>query len=91
MSLSFSKLKTSALGLQDVLTFGKFKGCRICDIVQEQYEYLQWAEKALNLKYQPLLRETIEEMARQAKWKQHYEEEIEPYLRDTVEFDDLPF
>ena len=79
MSLSFNKLKSPLLGLNDQITFGKFKGCRICDIVQDHYEYLIWAAKSGLVKYQPIVVETIQEMASFARWEQHYNEEIAPY------------
>lgn len=85
MSLSFKTLKSPLLGLSDQITFGKFKGCRICDIVQDQYEYLIWAEKAGLVKYQPIVVETIQEMASFARWETHKAEEIDPYTKEQAD------
>ena len=82
MSLSFKKLKSPLLGLHDQITFGKLKGCRICDVVQDHYEYLIWAEKSGLVKYQPIVIETIQEMASFARWETHYTEEIAPYTKE---------
>jgi len=83
MSLSFKSLKSPLLGLHDQITFGKLKGCRICDVVQDHYEYLIWAEKSGLVKYQPIVIETIQEMASFARWEQHIEE-VKPYLEDDL-------
>ena len=97
MSLSFKKLKSPLLGLHDQITFGKLKGCRICDVVQDHYEYLIWAEKSGLVKYQPIVIETIQEMASFARWEQHYEEEIKPWFDEGAEppvlvlDEDVPF
>lgn len=84
MSLGFKKLKSPLLGLDDQITFGKLKGCRICDVVQDHYEYLIWAEKSGLVKYQPIVIETIQEMASFARWEQYIEEEVKPYLEDDL-------
>jgi hypothetical protein len=41
MAKSFSSLKTT-IGLYDFLTFGKFKGCRVDSLIEEDYDYLQY-------------------------------------------------
>lgn len=35
----------------DKLTFGKLKDCRVCDVIQDHYEYLIWCEKQGFAKY----------------------------------------
>lgn len=82
MSLSFKNLKSPLLGLQDKLTFGKLKDCRICDVVQDHYEYLIWAEKQGLVKFQPIVIETIQEMASFARWEVHQAEEVDPYTKE---------
>lgn len=87
MAIGFNKLKSSLLAPTDVLAFGKFSGCRVCDIVEDNYEYLIWAEKAGLVKYS---RDTIAMVLKVANFeleKQHYEEEIKPYLDS---FEDVP-
>ena len=51
MAVSFNKLKSPKLGLTDKITFGKLKDCRVCDVVQDHYEYLIWAEKQGYVKF----------------------------------------
>lgn len=63
MALNFKNLKDPKLGLLDKLTFGKFKDCRICDIIKDHYEYLIWAEKQGYVKFQQIVTETIIEAA----------------------------
>ena len=53
MAISFNKLKDPKLGMLDKLTFGKLKDCRVCDVAQDHYEYLIWAEKNGFVKFQP--------------------------------------
>ena len=84
MALQFNKLKNPKLGLTDTITFGKLKGCRICDVAQDHYEYLIWAEKSGYVKFQPEAIELIQEQASFAKWQIHIEEEIKPWLEDDL-------
>ena len=86
MSLNFKSLKSPLLGLHDQVPIGKLKGCRICDVVQDHYEYLIWAEKQGLVKYQPAVIKTIQEAAGFALQEQHYEEEIKPWLDEDVPF-----
>ena len=41
MAIAFNKIKTK-LNLYDKLTFGKFKDCRVCDILVDHIEYLEY-------------------------------------------------
>jgi len=69
--------------MEDKLTFGKFKDCRICDIINEDYEYLIFLEKGGYVKYNIDLTEKIKQIAGFELEKAHYEEEIAPYLEDV--------
>lgn len=40
MAKTFLSLKDPKLGGLDILTFGKLKGCRVCDVIQDHYNYL---------------------------------------------------
>lgn len=82
MSLSFKNLKSPVLNLEDKITVGKLQGCRVCDVIQDHYEYLIWADKAGILKFSKIVVETIQEHAGYKAQQRHYEEEIEPYLKD---------
>jgi len=94
MAISFGKLKDPKLGLTDKLTFGKLNGCRICDVAQDHYEYLIWAERQGYVKYQQEVIDLIHEQASFAKWKIYQEEEVDPYMEPhfPVLFEeDIPF
>ena len=84
MSLSFKSLKSPVLDLQDKILVGKLQGCRVCDVVQDHYEYLIWADKAGLMKFSKIVVETIQEMASFARWEQHIEEEVKPYLENDL-------
>lgn len=102
MAISFNKLKDPKLGLLDKLTFGKLKDCRVCDVIQDHYDYLIWAEKEGYVKFQQIVIETIQETANFAKWEAPTEpEKTDAYLKkasrggyvfDDFDWDDdIPF
>lgn len=97
MAISFNKIKNPKLGLTDTITFGKLAGCRVCDVAQDHYEYLIWAEKSGFVKFQPEAIELIQEQASFAKWQVHYDEEVKPWFDENspppLIFDegDVPF
>ena len=80
MAISFNSLKSPLLGLTDTIQVGKLTGCRVCDVIQDHYEYLIWADKQGLLKFQGLVVETIAEQAGFKAEQQHYREEIAPYV-----------
>lgn len=84
MSITFNKLKSPLLDLQDKITVGKLSGCRICDVVQDHYEYLIWAEKTGLFKYTKIVTETIQEHAGYKAQQRYIEEEIKPWLEDDL-------
>lgn len=79
MAKTFLSLKDPKLGGLDILTFGKLKGCRVCDVIQDHYNYLIWAEKEGYVKFQQIIVETIQEVANFAKW----EAPLEGTISDT--------
>lgn len=95
MSLSWKNLKSPLLGLQDLIPFGKLKGCRVCDVIQDHYEYLIWADKAGLAKFQPIVVETIQEAAKFADAQIHYEQEVKPWIdedpKPLILDEDVPF
>ena len=80
MAIQFNKLRNPKLGLTDTITFGKLKGCRVCDVAQDHYEYLIWAEKQGYVKFQIEAIELIQEQASFARWKINEAEEVAPYM-----------
>lgn len=95
MAKSFSSLKDPRLGLKDILPIGKFKGCRVCDIIKDDWEYLKWMQTNTSVKFQT---DVLEEIT--AAWdtwscETHYQEEVAPYISTNQWFmnddEDIPF
>ena len=99
MAISFSKLKNPALAPTDQLMFGKFKGCRVCDIVEDQFPYLMWLDANKMVSFTTESKKLMATTADLAKAKRHYEEEEKPYEDGysespgvhEINFDDVPF
>lgn len=97
MALSFKNIKNPRLGLADTITFGKLAGCRVCDVAQDHYEYLIWAERAGYVKFQTEAIELIQEQASFAAWQVHQEQEVKPWFEEislkpvVFDDDDVPF
>lgn len=87
MSKAFKDTKSTELGFEDKLTFGKFKDCRICDIINEEYDYLIFLEKEGYVKYNIYLIEKIKQVAGFELDRVDYTNEVEPFLSD---FEDIP-
>jgi hypothetical protein len=89
--VSFNRIK-KGLGLTDTLTFGKFNGCRVDSLLEDEFEYLIW----LHLNMKNLAREVVDKAYKKREFadsERHYNEEIAPYLEDDSKgiFDDIPF
>lgn len=80
MAIGFKNLRSPLLDLTDKITVGKLSGCRVCDVVEDHYEYLIWAEKSGLFKYTKIVTETIQEHAGYKNQQRHYTEEVEPYV-----------
>jgi hypothetical protein len=80
MAISFKNIKSTVLDMTDKITVGKLQGCRVCDVVQDHYEYLIWADKQGFLKFTKIVIETIQEHAGYKAQQRHYEEEVAPYV-----------
>lgn len=99
MAKSFSTLKDPKLGLLDKITFGKLKDCRVCDVVEDHYEYLIWAEKQGYVKFQQEVTDLILEQAHFEKWEAPVEDNKHQDLFELVTRqdyystfeDDVPF
>ncbi len=88
MALNFRNLKDPKLGLLDQITFGKLKGCRVCDVIEDHYEYLIWAEKQGYCKFQHIVIETIQDMANFEKWGAPKEPEKDGRYTEFTRYDD---
>ena len=75
MAKSFKSLKDPKLHLTDKLTFGKYKDCRIIDIMPDSWEYLMWLSKNTKV---PFGQDVLDEITKHFKGyegKRHKEEE----------------
>lgn len=96
MAKAFKTLKDPKLQMTDKLMFGKLAGCRVCDVIQDHYEYLIWAEKQGFVKYSQEVTDVILEAASFAKWEAPVEDtpkEImyHPFRGWTDMEEDVPF
>ena len=94
--MSFKSLKSPLLDMTDKITVGKLQGCRVCDVIQDHYEYLIWADKSGLMKFTKIVVETIQEHAGFKRQQVHYEEEIKPWLEHEeppvlILDEDVPF
>ena len=85
MAINFTKLKDPKLGMLDKFTFGKLKDCRVCDVIEDHYEYLIWAEKQGYVKFQEIVVETIKEAAHFAKWETVEEHDLQDDVQDVCQ------
>jgi uncharacterized protein (DUF3820 family) len=92
MSKAFSLLKDPKLGFLDVLPVGKYKGCRVQDIL-EDVEYIRWLIAHTSIKFQPAVLDKMlaEQLERAAE--EHYVNEIAPYAGENPWYipEDIPF
>lgn len=98
MAKAFTQLKSPKLGLLDKLTFGKLKDCRLCDVIQDHYEYLIWAEKQGFVKFDEEATTIILEQAHYKRWMDPIEVEEKPFASHRISSwfsdpwdEDIPF
>lgn len=95
MAIKFTQIRDPKLQLTDKMLFGKFIGCRICDCIEDNYEYFNWLHKNTSVNFSQEVLDSIKEFQTQATQKRHYEEEEKPWASDTNYFldidDDIPF
>jgi hypothetical protein len=80
MALQFKNLKSPLLDMTDKIPVGKLRDCRVCDVIQDHYEYLIWANKQGLLLFSKIVTETITEHAGFKNQQVHYAEEVAPYM-----------
>lgn len=88
MAKSFKSLSTE-IDLNDQLVFGKFKGCRVCDIIDSEYEYILWLDSNKMAKFSQKVLDKVSSLISERDADIYYTNEVKPYLDD--DFDDLPF
>lgn len=98
MAISFTKLKDPKLSLTDKITFGKLKDCRVCDVIEDHYEYLIWCEKQGFVKFQQSVIEVIAETAHFKRWapEPSQQDEVKDVYEKVTRIDydwedDVPF
>jgi hypothetical protein len=95
MAIKFTQIRDPKLQLTDTLSFGKLSGCRICDVIEDNYAYFQWLFKNSQIGFSSEVRATVAEFVRQAAEKQHHAEEVKSWLGNDPWFsdwdDDIPF
>ena len=96
MALAFKNVKSTVLDMTDKITVGKLQGCRVCDVIEDQYEYLIWADKSGLMKFTKIVIETIQEHAGFKNQQRHYEEEVKPWMETEeppvlILDEDVPF
>jgi hypothetical protein len=86
MAKTFGSLKSNKLDMMDKLTIGRFAGCRICDIIAEDFTYLIWLNKN---GYVNFTTPVITDLLARAGFKEaeeYYQNEIAPWKDEDVPF-----
>ena len=94
MAKSFKSLKDPKLHLTDKLPFGKYKDCRIIDIMPDSWEYLMWLSKNTGVQFGQDVFDEITRHFRGYEDNRHEEEEIKPWMQENYDnwsLDDIPF
>lgn len=89
MAIQFKNVRSTTLDMQDKIAVGKLQGCRVCDVIDDDYEYLIWADKSGLMKFTTTVVKAIQKRAGYQEQQRHYDEEIKPWI-DT-DIDDVPF
>ena len=89
MSKTFSKLTHNKLDLQDKLPKGKFINCRVCDIIEDEFEYLTWLHRKSIIHFTKPVLSKLHQLAAYKASEEFFKNEIEPYLK--TDFEDIPF
>ncbi len=96
MAIDFKKLKSPVLDIQDKITTGKFKDCRVCDIIEDEYEYLIWANRNGMIHLTKSVIAKIHQLAAFAENEEFFDNEVAPYLPEDYlktqgAFPDVPY
>jgi hypothetical protein len=88
MAIQFKSIKSSKLGLTDKITFGKFANCRVCDLIEDQHEYLIWAEKSGFVKFEQTVVDKLLKVAGFSEQQRYYNEEVRPWEKQDYDESD---
>ena len=86
MAKTFGNLKSNKLDMMDKLTIGKFAGCRICDIIADDFEYLIWLNKQGFANFTTPVMADLLSRAGFKESEEHYKNEIAPWEDEDVPF-----
>ena len=86
MAKSFGNLKSTKLDMLDKLTVGKFAGCRVCDIIADDFEYLIWLNKQGFANFTALVMSDLLSRAGFKEAEEYYKNEVEPWKDEDVPF-----
>lgn len=89
MSKAFNSIKDPRLGLLGILPIGKFKNCRVCDIIEDDWEYLKWMHANTSVKFQQVVLDKITKKWKTASNVEHHANEVAPYLYSGPWFSDM--
>ena len=79
------------MSFAQTMPFGKFKDCRIVDIIDEEYEYLIWLSKNTSIRFSlPVMEELIRRFAGYLE-ERHYREEISPWEKEYDNYGDFDY
>ena len=84
MAKNFGSLKSTKLDMLDKLTVGKFADCRICDIIQDDFEYLIWLNKQGFVQFTAPVMSDMLSRAGFKEAEEHYKNEVEPWESEDV-------
>ena len=86
MAKSFGSLKSQKLDMLDKLTIGKFAGCRVCDIIADDFEYLIWLNKQGFVNFTTPVMTDLLSRAGFKEAEEYYQNEIAPWKDEDVPF-----
>lgn len=93
--IQFKSLKKTTLGITDVIPTGKFKDCRVCDVIEDQYEYLIWMNRNNFLQFTKPVIAKLHQLAAFAADEEFFDNEVAPYMESDYKeieiFPDVPF
>jgi hypothetical protein len=86
MAKTFGSLKSNKLDMLDKLTMGKFADCRICDIIEDNFEYLIWLNKQGFANFTAPVMSDLLSRAGFKEAEEYYQNEIAPWKDEDVPF-----
>lgn len=84
MAKTFGNLKSNKLDMLDKLTIGKFAGCRICDIIADDFEYLIWLNKQGFVNFTTPVVADLLARAGFKEAEEYYQNEVAPWKDEDV-------